>query len=81
MIGKAVKKGVFASLAMLGALQGAHGMYETDKGKSDWFIETLGEVSDMVLYADHSAYTLSTDGLLTLFDTTTQTMRWKRQLA
>jgi len=53
MFGKVVKKVVFASFAMLGALQGANGMYETDKGKNDWHVETLGEISDMILYADN----------------------------
>ena len=81
MISKAVKKVVFASFAMLGALEGVHGMYESDKGKNDWHIETLGEISDMILYADHKSYTLSTDGLLTMFDTTTQTMLWKKQMS
>lgn len=78
MFGKAVKKVVFASFVMLGALQGANGMFEDEQGKNDWHIETLGEISDMILFADHKAYTLSTDGLLTMFDTTTQAMTWKK---
>ena len=69
MFGKAVKKVVFGSLAMLGALQGAQAMYESDKGKQDWHIQSLGELSDMILLGDQQAYTLSTDGLLTMFDT------------
>ena len=69
MFGKAVKKVVFGSLAMLGALQGVQAMFENEKGKQDWHIETLGELSDMILLGDQQAYTLSTDGLLTMFDT------------
>jgi hypothetical protein len=65
---------------MLGALQGVDAMFETDKGKQDWHVETLGELSDMILFADNQAYTLSTDGLLTMFDTSTQNIRWKKQL-
>ena len=80
MISRAVKKGVFASLAILGALQGVQGMYENEKGKNDWHIETLGEIEDMILFKDHSSYTLSSDGLLTMFDAATQTMLWKKQM-
>lgn len=65
---------------MLGALQGAAAMYESDRGKNDWHLETLGEISDLILFADSAAYTLSTDGLLSLFDTKTQTIQWKKQL-
>ncbi len=80
MFGKAAKKVVFASVAMLGALKGTFGMYESDKGKNDWHIETLGEISDLILYADNVAYTVSSDGLLSLFDLKTQTIKWKKQL-
>jgi len=43
-------------------------MYESDRGKNDWKIETLGEVSDLVFIGSQQSYILSTDGLLTLFD-------------
>ena len=72
------KKVVFAGVAMLGALQGAQAMYQSDKGKNDWHVETLGEISDLILFADSQAYTLSTDGLLTLFNTNTQAIEWKK---
>jgi len=65
---------------MLGALQGTLAMYETDAGKNDWHVETLGELNDLILYPDNTAYTLSSDGLLSLFDTTTETIKWKKQL-
>lgn len=80
MFGKTTKKVVFAGMAMLGALQGAEAMYESDRGKNDWHLQTLGEISDLILFSDSAAYTLSTDGLLTLFDTKTQTIQWKKQL-
>ena len=34
----------------------------------------------MVLSADNQAFTLSTDGLLTMLDTATQEFLWKKQL-
>ena len=77
MFGKVVKKVVFATFAMLGALDGVSGIYESDKGKNEWHIETLGELKDMIMFADHKAYTVSTDGLLTYFDTATQEINWK----
>jgi len=80
MFAQATKKVVFSCMAVMGALQGAEGMYASDKGKNEWHLETLGELSDLVLFADSEAYTLSTDGLLSLFDTKTQTISWKKQL-
>jgi len=77
MIGSAAKKVVFAAAVLLG---GGFGMYETERGKNDWSIQTLGEVSDLVLFTDRQAYSLSTDGLLTFFDTTSQQMSWRKQL-
>ena len=72
------KKVVFAGALILGALQGTQAIYSTDKGKNEWHVETLGEISDAILFADNQAYTLSTDGLLTLFDTNTQAIQWKK---
>ena len=72
MLVTSAKKSVFASLALLGVLQGtAEALYQSDIGKNEWHLETLGELSDSILFPDHKAYTLSTDGLLTHFDTTT----------
>ena len=76
------KKVVFAGAALLGCLHGdqANAIYATDRGKNEWHVETLGELSDTILFAAGQAYTLSTDGLLTLFDTNNQKIEWKKQL-
>jgi hypothetical protein len=55
-------------------------MYETDKGKNEWHMEMLGELTDYTFISESQAYTLSTDALLTLFDTHTQQIQWKKQL-
>ena len=80
MFAYATKKVVFSCMAIMGALKGAEGIYQSDKGKNEWHLETLGEISDLVLFGDSQAYTLSTDGLLSLFDTKSQTIQWKKQL-
>ena len=74
------KKVAFAGAAILGALLGGttQAIYQTDKGKNEWHVETLGEISDLILFADSQAYTLSTDGLLTLFNTNSQEIEWKK---
>ena len=70
-----------AAVAMLGGLwQGVEAIYAQDRGKNEWHVETLGEITDAVLFADSQAYTLSNDGLLTLFNTSTQAIEWKKQL-
>lgn len=70
MINLACKKvasaAFFASALLMGATEA---IYQTDRGKNEWHVETLGEISDLILFADSQAYTLSTDGLLTLFNT------------
>ena len=55
-------------------------MYENERGKNDWKIETLGEVSDVVFIGSQQSYILSTDGLLTLFDNAFQSTVWRKQL-
>jgi hypothetical protein len=73
------KKSVFvASLIML--MTQVLSMYEKDKGKNEWYIETLGELKDVIFIGDGQTYTLSTDSLLTLFDTFTNTIVWKKQM-
>ena len=57
-----------------------NGMYEKDKGKNEWTIESLGEVSDLVFIGNNQAYTLSSDSLLTLYDTAEERIVWKKQL-
>ena len=55
-------------------------MYENERGKNDWKIETLGEVADLVFIGSQQSYILSTDGLLTLFDNSLQVTIWRKQL-
>ena len=59
-------------------------LFEKDKGKTDWHIETIGEIADLVFVEDNSddsfVYTLSTDGIVTYFNTNTQTIAWKKTL-
>ena len=72
---------MFGAAAILATFpQGSDAIYQTDKGKNEWHLETLGEISDLILFAGSQAYTLSTDGLLTLFNTSTQAIEWKKQL-
>jgi hypothetical protein len=56
-------------------------IYEKDKGRNEWHIETLGELEDLIFIGDDQAYTLSTDHLLTLFDVNSQSIVWKKQMA
>ena len=43
-------------------------------------METLGEISELVFIGAGQAYTLSTDSLLTLYDTVGERIEWKKQL-
>ena len=65
------KNVVFRSLivAAFGLFTATNGMYEKDKGKNEWRIESLGQIDDLVFIGSNQAYTLSTDSLLTLYDT------------
>ena len=80
MLNRTTKKVVFGVSALFGAFCnfGVSAIYQTDKGKNEWHVETLGEIADLILFADSQAYTLSTDGLLTLFNTSSQTIEWKK---
>jgi hypothetical protein len=59
-------------------------MFEKDKGKTDWHVETIGEIADLVFVEDNTddsfVYTLSTDGIVTYFNTNTQAIAWKKTL-
>ena len=56
-------------------------MYEREKGLKDWKIENLGEIVDLKFIENTNlVYTISTTGLLTLFDTENQKISWKKQL-
>ena len=84
MIANYNKKGAFGlisklvlSVALCGTLfltNCANALYEKDMGRNDWRVETLGELTDMIFIGENQAYTLSSDALLTLFDTSTQTI-------
>lgn len=55
-------------------------MFQSDAGRNEWHVETLGEISDLVFIGTNQAYTLSTDSLLTLYDTASEKIEWKKQL-
>ena len=76
------KNVVFRSLivAAFGLFTATNGMYEKDKGKNEWRIESLGQIDDLVFIGSNQAYTLSTDSLLTLYDTSEEKIVWKKQL-
>ena len=76
------KNVVFRSLivAAFGLFTATNGMYEKDKGKNEWKIESLGQINDLVFIGNNQAYTLSTDSLLTLYDTFEEEIVWKKQL-
>ena len=40
----------------------------------------MGEISDLVFIGTNQAYTLSSDSLLTLYDTVEEKIDWKKQL-
>lgn len=76
------KNVVFRALivAAFGLFTATNGMYEKDKGKNEWKIESLGQINDLVFIGNNQAYTLSTDSLLTLYDTLEEEIVWKKQL-
>ena len=76
------KIGVFRSLLLTAVvlISATNGMFEKDKGKNEWALESLGQVNDLVFIGYNQAYTLSKDSLLTLFDTVEQKVQWKTQL-
>ena len=76
------KNVVFRALivAAFGLFTATNGMYEKDKGKNEWKIESLGQIDDLVFIGNNQAYTLSTDSLLTLYDTLEEEIVWKKQL-
>ena len=56
-------------------------MYEKDKGMNDWKIESLGNLKNMKFIEDSPLiYTLSTSGVLCLYDTLKQKHIWKKEL-
>ena len=75
------KKVVFLATLLMLVAQQSLAIYEKDKGKNEWYIETLGEIRDLIFIGEGQSYTLSTDHLLTLFDVNSQTIVWKKQMA
>jgi hypothetical protein len=56
-------------------------MFERERGLNDWRIQNLGEIKDLKFLENTSlVYTLSTSGVLTLFDTEKQEIIWKKEL-
>ena len=54
-------------------ISSSFGLYEKEKGLNDWRIENLGEIKDMKFIENSPyIYTISTTGLLSLFDTERQ---------
>lgn len=63
------------------ALGTVHTLFQKEVGINDWRIENLGEIKDLKFLENTSlVYTLSTTGLLTLFDTDNQNIIWKKEL-
>ena len=69
---------------LLCALMGANvvaGIYEKLKGVNDWRIENIGEIQDLKFVEESEwVYTVSKDGLLSLFDYKAQEFIWKNKL-
>jgi len=69
---------------LLCALMGVNvvaGIYEKHKGVNDWRIENIGEIQDLKFVEESEwVYTVSKDGLLSLFDYKTQEFVWKNKL-
>lgn len=64
-----------------GILHTVQGLFEKHKGVNDWHIELLGEIQDLKFVEESdSVYTVSTDGLLGLFNTVSQEFDWKKRL-
>lgn len=81
-----------ATLCLLGS--SVHALYEKNKGMNEWSISNLGQLQDLKfvekLVDDVSlmsssresefAYSISTDGVLSLFNLHSQKIEWKRQI-
>jgi hypothetical protein len=56
-------------------------IFEKHKGVNDWRIENIGEIQDLKFVEDSEwVYTVSKDGLLSLFDYRAQEFIWKNKL-
>lgn len=80
----------FTPMAVISCLLGidsVQAIYEKEKGLNDWHIENIGEVRNLKFVEpldedkeSDSVYTISKDGLLSLFNTETQKFVWKKKL-
>lgn len=65
-----MRKYITLSILVLATLQGCFCLFEREKGQNEWKIESLGEIKDLKFIENSPhIYTLSTTGLLSLFDT------------
>lgn len=79
---------LISAVALLFAsdIQRVQGIYEKNKGVNDWHIENIGQLNDLKFVEDEhdresdTVYTISKDGLLSLFNTDTQSFAWKKKL-
>jgi hypothetical protein len=69
---------MLATLAIIFGTSSA--ILEKDKGRIDWHIETIGELADLIFLEDNMVYTLSTDGVITYFNTDQKQIKWKKTL-
>eukprot|EP00347_Sterkiella_histriomuscorum_P017346 403349738 len=80
MLGSLTKVFMLSALFVLN-LDQVQSIFEKEKGQRDWRIENLGAIQDMKFIENSNlVYTMSKDGLLTLFDTDNQKIHWKKQL-
>lgn len=61
-------------------LGGVNGLYTTERGKYDWHIKTIGEVTDVAFIGLQQAYMLSTDNLLTYYNNGNENVIWRKKL-
>jgi hypothetical protein len=74
------KFGAFVLVTLATIFDAGSAILEKDKGKVDWHIETIGELADLVFLEDNMVYTLSTDGIITYFNTEQKQIKWKKTL-
>jgi hypothetical protein len=75
------------SIVALFSLKEAQAIFEKNKGLNEWHIENLGEIHDLKFVEEDQEtevpariYSITTDGVLSLFNVKTQQFVWKRQL-
>ena len=48
-------------------------IYESDRGKNELKVDTLGDITDLVFIGNQQSYALASDSVLSLFDNEHQT--------